>query len=654
MIQIYVNQAERTDIEIEEGGTLSQTEEHVTSSNISVKIPIETDNLATYDYVEIYSDTNLIFAGTVLNLEQRALNTGYTDVAYNLTLASNADLVANVLVDMNFPSGATITQILMGNKNGDPWYNADIREFRGVVQARIIPEDVTIGIVERYDLTVLEKPSYLWGVYCKEILDNLATLTESYWEITNDKIFNFRRKNSDTDAPITLNTKSKVFDLKPSEDALATYSAVRVVGGEGETKPRSTAYPSAMWSLNKEQTILTCSKKLAAVTAITVFVDRGAYVFEPVGYKGIHNDDNRYYALMSHGGNTIELKSKYAAKGYKLYNYDGDDSIGTVAGVSFLTTITARTEDFKAINEIKQKRGGTGIIEHVIEDKSITSFEDAALNANAFLDLYRKSIKCVSFSTFVDGWEVGQKLQADIPYYKLNGNYFVSSVNIKFINDLNGRLCAQKEITATTSLYRDHYRMLFYTPHTLSFNIGDNSGNIHGISITNTITIQQTVVITRSNATRWGELENRTWNFFKEKTFKDIYRFEIEVMHEVANYLTDKYKELYTQVMDGTFVNNKAPYNNPSCLSLVGGLVLEPNTPYKRYECESISPTVGNKFTLTYFILENEAQQKITELGIEKSAVEERRVRIPVDIDKSPENPNGEYALTISITNEIK
>jgi len=125
-------------------------------------------------------------------------------------------------------------------------------------------------------------------------------------------------------------------------------------------------------------------------------------------------------------------------------------------------------------------------------------------------------------------------------------------------------------------------------------------------------------------------------------------------MHEVANYLTDKYKELYTQVMDGTFVNNKAPYNNPSCLSLVGGLVLEPNTTYKRYECESISPTVGNKFTLTYFILENEAQQKITELGIEKSAVEERRVRIPVDIDKSPENPNGEYALTISITNEIK
>ena len=120
MIKLYINGELREDVWIQAGGTLEQTEEHTTESNISVKVSIVSDNLAVYDYVQIYDEDTIIFAGNILSLNQQMLDSGYTGLdfrVYDLVMACNADLVANILVDMSFPAGATVTQILKGNHN---------------------------------------------------------------------------------------------------------------------------------------------------------------------------------------------------------------------------------------------------------------------------------------------------------------------------------------------------------------------------------------------------------------------------------------------------------------------------------------------------------------------------------------------------------
>ena len=84
MIKLYINGELREDVWIQAGGTLEQTEEHTTESNISVKVSIVSDNLAVYDYVQIYDEDTIIFAGNILSLNQQMLDSGYTGLDFRV------------------------------------------------------------------------------------------------------------------------------------------------------------------------------------------------------------------------------------------------------------------------------------------------------------------------------------------------------------------------------------------------------------------------------------------------------------------------------------------------------------------------------------------------------------------------------------------
>ena len=65
-------------------------------------------------------------------------------------------------------------------------------------------------------------------------------------------------------APIELTEESEIFSLEVENDSLATYSAVRVVGGEGKLAPRYFSYPSEEFYRTDDKT-LTTPHKLASV-----------------------------------------------------------------------------------------------------------------------------------------------------------------------------------------------------------------------------------------------------------------------------------------------------------------------------------------------------------------------------------------------------
>ena len=67
---------------------------------------------------------------------------------------------------------------------------------------------------------------------------------------------------------------------------------------------------------------------------------------------------------------------------------------------------------------------------------------------------------------------------------------------------------------------------------------------------------------------------------------------------------------------------------------------------------QDTTPTVGTQFTNSYYVNETEAQFHIDKLFMPMYAggMDQNSMEIPVDIDKSPSNPQGQYAMTIGIT----
>lgn len=161
---VYLNKISRPDILVETGGSLDENEAHVTSSALRIYMPADSKDIAACDYIQLVENDNVIFAGTVMEAEQENLdNVDLSYKIYNLTLTNNSDYIASVFVDMTFPSGASVTQILMGNRPGQSWYDASLGEFYGIIPVRVENEGITVGEIDDFTGITLNSPAYLWG-----------------------------------------------------------------------------------------------------------------------------------------------------------------------------------------------------------------------------------------------------------------------------------------------------------------------------------------------------------------------------------------------------------------------------------------------------------------------------------------------------------
>ena len=119
MIRFFLNQKERDDIKIMTGGRLEQLSTHATSSSLSIEIPVKTDDIKECDYVELYDSEQIIFAGIIMEKKQATFNMTPQWKIYDLTLSGNSDLITPLFVDLTFPAGANIKQILYGNNRSE-------------------------------------------------------------------------------------------------------------------------------------------------------------------------------------------------------------------------------------------------------------------------------------------------------------------------------------------------------------------------------------------------------------------------------------------------------------------------------------------------------------------------------------------------------
>lgn len=494
--------------------------ENDATMQIEIENPDGPDYTGFLDGVSTVTDPGIVtvHAGTILGVKQ--LHMGYADQDYKvfeLDIASNADFLVSIYVDLIFPDGATVHMILNGNHDTDAWCDEALGEFEGLFDTRISPEGITLGILDDFSLCVINRQANLWGKTVADTLDELCAASGAWWEVTNDKVFNMRYEGNRDAAPLTLDTDAEVSDLEVSRDAYTLFSAVRVIGsttGQG-------ALIEEDFTVDEEVTSIQLSRPIAKVNNTKYYgpyipdisVDRPGALLLTLSYEGeafftstarigvfgLHDDNPAYSFLYSFNTNTI-----YAKAGYS-FEPDGP-YITTAYTVAYypVVPIITRLVDTDLAAEIAATRGGTGIVEYTLNDNSITSFNKAAAVGAAFLANNTKRAKTVSFTTETAGFAVGQQLTGDVPYYGISGIYKVNSVTARVISGAEGGTW-RYDIEASTVDYRD---ALYPLIKGVTFELGTETQYLPmSLSLLGDTDIETTLTIYAEDPLTWTALE---------------------------------------------------------------------------------------------------------------------------------------------------
>lgn len=683
---VYLNKISRPDILVETGGSLDENEAHVTSSALRIYMPADSKDIAACDYIQLVENDNVIFAGTVMEAEQENLdNVDLSYKIYNLTLTNNSDYIASVFVDMTFPPGASVTQILMGNRQGQSWYDASLGEFYGIIPVRVENEGITVGKIDDFTGITLNSPAYLWGQIVSSVIDQMADVCGAWWEITPDKVFNMRYTYNRNTAPISLDSDSAVYNVNITRDSFTMYSAVRVVGGQSkgqyqEFQIKSNGETGLRFERISPQ-IIRCKYPLysmsnaiqSGVTSSTVPAN------VKIGFNGIDDDDDTVQALMSYGEYEIEMKD-----GYEWLDLSNGGYI-QVNGYP-LIQVYSRLVDGNLREKIKAQRGGSGIIEYLIEDETIVDFSDAALNAETFLQRAAQPAFTISFSTLIPGWSAGQLLTVDLPYFNTFGNFQVTSVSAKSILSKDNGTMWEYSVEASTISYRDKTKTLFFQPKKITFEMDGSLPAADGQYINDDINIQTYIMAFKTQPTDWRTLEGiapswtvweeifpswlvfekaanvNTWSEIEstiknwrgwEKAYPSWFVFEelIKGWYYLGNYLTPFAKQKLLKLIQG-----QGAAGDLSGINLVSDLYFTTNASNDFHlPPADIVEVSATSVTATYYLLPDQLQEKISGLQMYYNGSQQNEpiLQAAVNIDRSPDNPEGEFAMTLSVRHAI-
>lgn len=697
MISIYINQEQRPDVLIQTGGSLEQTSEHASSSDITIRVPADADPIKECDYIQIYDGDTIIYAGTVLKCEQEGFPITPPWRLYTLSLASNSDLVASIYVDLGFPQDANINQILFGNLSGSENYDPSLPQFVGIFNARIQTEGISLGTVDDFSDYTLSEGAYLWGRTVLDVLDELAEIAGAWWEITPGKVFNMCFSNNRPKCNFQLTPETQVFDLSVSQDALTFYSACRVIGGQGEIPAKGTgtisvvaslpssALPNSQYIVWKDEKTLVSNLPLARIGVIRQSpYSSGFPGAVNVGYSGINDDDPNYQALMTYGGTEITMKDEV---GSFLNPATSGNSVICIE-TYFLTDVFARIVDGDLTKEISDSRGGSGIVEYVLEDDTIKTFSAASLAALGFLASYAKKAVSISFSSFIP-CEIGAELSCDLPYYSVTGAYQITQITTEFVLDSDDSVIAKYTVTASNIPYRDPYKALWFTAKKVSFALEAGQAPENGYYTNSVINLQSYVSAYQSTISTWRTIQNRapSWTIWENSfsswqnlqantapySWSNIESLYIswqswnnyvvswaflenygEVFFSTVDPLTQQGKQAVVQFLSG---NQSTPFN------VYGNMLLNWTTTTGQQNQSEVSfqdfSSLGNGGIVTFYLSPESYNGILDSFQVNIPGTSTPAFVIPLGINRVSGQPSGgtpqtPYALTISIRTTVQ
>lgn len=273
-------------------------------------------------------------------------------------------------------------------------YAGDIVE--DIITNYLSDEEVTAGIIQRGPLISEAIFNY---IPISDALNSIAEKANFTWDIDKYKKLNFMERGAKI-APFPVSNKDMKKDSIQFVNGNPQYRNKQYIrGGKDITDPQTQSFKGD--GVNKTFVV---GYPIAKVPTITLNGNP-----QTVGIRGLEENKQWYWAK---GDNTITQDDSATP-------INTTDTLSvTYQGEFDIVVINISPEEVEARKAIEG--GGTGLVEDVFDDRSISTRDAAFELANAKINRYGKISNKVRFLTTLKGLEPGQLLTVTLPEYGLN------------------------------------------------------------------------------------------------------------------------------------------------------------------------------------------------------------------------------------------
>ncbi len=394
MLSVKINNVDKSANVLVNSISISDAVNERSTASLSILDKTGTYRPVIGETVEIYDDTDLVFAGTIDDLPEEVIE-GTSILRYNnVPLVDFHQIADRKIVAEAYESktaGYIVTDILTK-------YLAD--------------EDITEGTIRTGPTITKAVFNYLTASQC---LNELSEITGFQWQINYDKSLDFFDRTTFTGTAITDTSAIKDLRVKKTRQQYRnrqylragqdiSTSQTRTYKGDGETQVFNVDLPIA-----KEPTITVDS------------------VAKTVGIRGLETGYDWYWQKNDKSISQDDNGTKLTTSNTLSVVYQGYYPIIVVA------------EDPEEVEARKTIEGGTGYYESIEEKLSIDTKDSALEYTNGLLRRFANIEMEVEFSTFTK-YEAGQLVSVNLPKHSINENMLVSSVDLSDIGAYDERL----------------------------------------------------------------------------------------------------------------------------------------------------------------------------------------------------------------------
>jgi len=278
-------------------------------------------------------------------------------------------------------------------------------------------EGVTLGTIEDGSIAIEAVFNY---IPITDALNSLAEKSGFWWRIDHNRVLHFRSRSGNV-APYELSS-GEVTIIKGSIDVENSNSQYRnkqyVRGAKDITDPQAEIRLG-----DGENQTFTVGYPIAKVPTVEIDVGAG-YISQTIGIRGLEEGKDWYWAR---GDNTITQDSGgdiLASTDTIKITYQGEFDVVVVTLNQDEILDTQTTETI-----------GTGIVEDVFDDRSLTGRESAFDVANGKLKKYGQLSKVVRLTVIEKGFEPGQIATVNLPKYGIHNEEFLITKIDTFTED---------------------------------------------------------------------------------------------------------------------------------------------------------------------------------------------------------------------------
>ncbi len=375
-------------------------------NKISSKIKIKVDDQRipkAGDLIELVEDGNTLFIGTCGIPKSPKFKNVNTLKIYNIVCGNGNSILARR--NVNYATqNKTITEIV-------EYFYDNIIFYENIAKGEISDIPVTLDAYTAPDMNL------------QDVLNELAKYVSGAWQVTNDRVFNFIAKddfeafpeiiNADNFIGATIQTQTKDQDMRTSQ-------IVTGLEDRTDTQAETFVYDGQNQSFSTIFAVAEEPSKIMRDDGVTIYADK-------IGVRGLDDNNHNVIFLFSNKSREIQYKDNT--------NWLSANQSFTIYYVG-IYTLRVRSFNFDKIGEIAAKTGTSGLIEHVHQDKTLTTLEDAEKLANSLISNYGKELTEVKFELTgrrikasgytLSDFSLGKKITLDLSEIGLNGDFVIT------------------------------------------------------------------------------------------------------------------------------------------------------------------------------------------------------------------------------------